>query len=121
MKKIITYSFFLAAILFFVLLCGTQSSCTKNTTCNVDILIVDTTGFSGIQTPVAGATVKLYANINPPGQIQATGTTDNTGHFQYSFPNPAIFDIQATKGSMTGSGLIQLIVGGTATQTVLIK
>ena len=121
MKKIITYSFFSIAFLLFVMLCGTQVSCNKDTTCTVDILVVDTTGFSGIQTPVAGASVKLYANINPPGQIQATGTTDNSGHVQFSFPNPAIFDIKASKGTMTGTGLVQLQIGGNVTQTVLIK
>jgi len=121
MKKIITYIFSVSAILFLVLLCGTQVSCNKNTDCTVNIYIVDTTGFSGIQTPVAGATVKLYANINPPGQVQAMGTTDGSGHVNFTFKLPAIFDIVATKGSMTGTGLIQLNIGGNATQTVLIR
>jgi hypothetical protein len=116
MKKIITLCSFSFTVMLFLLFGGTQSSCSKNTTCQVSILVTDTANV-----PVAGASVKLYANITPPGQVQATGTTDNTGHVQFTFQLPAIFDIQATKGTKVGTGLIQLQVGGTATQTVIIK
>jgi len=121
MKKIFTFSLLSLAGLFLIMLGATQSSCQRNTDCTVDIFVVDTTGHGGVQTPVAGATVKLYANITPPGQVQAIGTTDNSGHVHFDFKLPAIFDILATSGSMTGTGLVQLNVGGNASQTVLIK
>jgi|SRR6185312_7986723 len=121
MKKLLTLCSFLFMGLFLFLLESTQTSCSKNTTCTVDIYVVDTTGHKGVQTPVPGASVKLYANINPPGQVQATGTTDGSGHVHFSFKLPAIFDVLATQGSMTGSGLVQLQVGGNVSQTILIK
>lgn len=81
-----------------------------------DISVVDSAGH-----PVNAATVKLYANINPPGQVQAMGTTDAAGNVSFSFQLPAIFDILATQGSRTGTGLIQLQVGGSVSATVTIK
>lgn len=123
MKKIITIGILPAVVLLFILLGWGQTSCTQNTNCLVDIYVVDTTGHSGVQTPVSGANVKLWENINPQGTLNApiTGTTDNSGHFQYTFKLPGIYNITATYQTMTGTGLIQLVVGGTATQTVLIK
>lgn len=128
MKKLITFSLFLFSVIVFSAIAVTQSSCAKNTDCTVDIYVVDTTGNSGVQIPVVGASVKLYANINPPGQVQATGTTDNSGHVHFTFKLPAIFDIQASGTvtvatvpiAMKGTGLVQLNVGGNATATVLI-
>ncbi len=125
MKKLVTISCFLFAVILFIGIAVTQSSCAKDTDCTVDIYVVDTTGHNGVQTAVAGANVKLYANITPPGQVQAMGTTDNSGHVHFTFKLPAIFDIVATATvsgtTMNGTGLIQLNVGGNATQTVLIK
>ena len=126
MKKLITLTCFGLAALLFTTLAVTQSSCQKNTTCDVNILVVDTTGTSGLQVPVVGATVYLAASgYKGPGQVTGTATTDNTGHAYLSFKLPAIFDITATgtvNGTkMTGTGLVQLNIGGTATSTVLIR
>ncbi len=121
MKKLITLSFFLVAVILFSAVAVTQSSCQKNTTCDATILVVDTTGTSGVQVPVVGATVYLSASgYKGPGQVTGTATTDNNGHAYFSFKLPAIFDIAASKGAMTGKGLLQLNVGGTATTTVII-
>lgn len=127
MKKLITVSCFLFATILFIGIAVTQSSCAKDTDCTVDIFVVDTTtttcSMSNAQIPVAGASVKLYANI-PNATVQATGTTDNSGHVHFTFKLPAIFDIKvsATVCSlpMAGTGLIQLNVGGNASATVLI-
>lgn len=116
MKKLITLTSFSLTILLFVLLGSTQVACHKNTDCTCDVKVVDSTG-----APVPGATVKLYANINPPGQVQATGSTDGNGEAYFTFKLPAIFDIVATRYSMTGTGLIQLQIGGNVSQTVIIK
>ena len=113
MKKIITFSCFSVGLAFLIILGWGQSSCSKNTTCVANITVLDTNGL-----PAAGATVKLYANINPPGQVQAMGNTDAAGNVSFTFQLPAIFDISASKGSHTGTGLIQLQVGGTVSATV---
>ena len=90
-----------------------QSSCSKNTSCVANITVLDTNGL-----PAGGAVVKLYANINPPGQVIAYGNTDAAGNVSFTFQLPAIFDILAAKGTKTGTGLIQLQVGGTVSATV---
>ena len=121
MKKLITLSFFLVAVFLFSALAVTQSSCQKNTTCNATISVVDTTGTGGVQVPVVGATVYLSATgYKGPGQVTGNATTDNNGNAYFSFKLPAIFDITASKGGMTGKGLVQLNIGGTATATVII-
>jgi hypothetical protein len=116
MKKIITFSCYSVCLLFLIALGGSQSSCSKNTDCTATITVIDSVG-----KPVAGAVVKLYANITPPGQVQAQGNTDGGGNVNFTFKLPAIFDILATQGSRKGSGLIQLNVGGGASATVTIK
>ena len=126
MKKIVTLSFFLFAVLLFSTLAVTQSSCQKNTTCDVTINVVDTTGTGGARVPVTGATVTLSATgYKGPGQVTGTATTDNNGNAYFSFKLPAIFDIAASATvsgiPMTGKGIVQLNIGGNATQTVLIK
>jgi len=65
MKKIITLCSFSFTVMLFLLFGGTQSSCSKNTTCQVSILVTDTANV-----PVAGASVKLYANITQPGKCK---------------------------------------------------
>ena len=120
MKKIFTLSLLSLSALFFIVLGFSQTSCDKNTLCVVDVFVVDTTGHNGIQTPVAGAYVKLWENISAPGNTYY-GTCDNSGHVQFHFAQPAIYDIQATSGTMAGTALVQLNIGGTVNQTVLIR
>lgn len=122
MKKIITLSCFSAIALCLVLLGGGSISCNKPTDCKVIITVLDSNN-----APVAGATVKLYSS-NPPGQVQATGTTDGSGNADFNFKLPAIFDIAASKTvtvpvtqTMTGTGIIQLQIGQTVTSTVTIR
>jgi len=113
MKKIITFSCFSIGLAFLIVMGWSQSSCSKNTNCVANITVLDTNGL-----PANAAVVKLYANINPPGQVIAYGTTDAAGNVSFTFQQPAIFDILAAKGTHTGTGLIQLQVGGTVTATV---
>lgn len=125
MKKLITLTCFGLAIVLLSLLTVTQSSCQKNTTCDATIFVVDTTGTGGVETPVVGATVYLSASgYKGAGSVTGTATTDNTGHAYLTFQLPAIFNITATgtvnSVKMTGTGLVQLNVGGTATSTVII-
>ena len=125
MKKIITLICFGLGVIALSLVSVTQSSCNKNTTCDVTIYVVDTTATSGVQIPVVGATVYLSASgYKGAGTVTGTATTDNTGHAYLTFQLPAIFDITATgtvnSVKMTGTGLVQLNVGGTATATVII-
>ncbi|MGP8215164.1 MAG: hypothetical protein ACLQQ4_06340 [Bacteroidia bacterium] len=144
MKKLITFSGFFFSVLLLCIFAVSQSSCDKNTTCIANVYVVDTAGtmvgtyWSGTEYPVASATVKLWANISGSSNIggsgapTAVGTTDNTGHVQFSFQLPAILDITASgtvtvdslgiprPKTMAGTGLIQLTIGGTATQTVFI-
>src|SRR5271170_6023791 len=93
MKKIITFSSIASVILVVIFTGGIQSSCSHpNTNCVTTVTVNDTTG-----APVSGAYVKLYANIKPPGQVQAAGTTNSSGVVTFTFSLPAIFDILANK------------------------
>jgi hypothetical protein len=125
MKKIITFSL-PCVILYICLLGGSNVSCNKPSDCKVIVTVLD----SGSNAPVVGATVKLYANINPPGQIQGVATTDGSGNANFDFQLPAIFDVQVTKAvtpksphnftTLSGTGLVQLQVGGTVTSTITV-
>lgn len=119
MKKIITLSCFSGIFLSMLLLGGSNISCNKPTDCKVIVTVLDSAS-----SPVAGATVKLYSS-NPPGQIEGTGTTDGSGNADFTFKLPAIFDIAASKvtlsGTKTGTGIVQLQIGQTVQATVNIK
>ena len=113
-------------ILYIFLLGGSNVSCNKPSDCKVIVSVLD----SGSNAGVSGATVKLYANINPPGQIQGVATTDGSGNANFDFQLPAIFDVEVTKTltpkpphnftKLYGSGLVQLQVGGTVTSTITV-
>jgi hypothetical protein len=128
MKKLITLGCFLGTFLLLLLLGGSNVSCNKPTDCKVVITVIDTAG--GLQTPVANATVKLSCQAcptNSAGNISGTGTTNGSGVVDFDFQLPAIFDIAATgtvtvpiPGTVTGSGLVQLQIGETVSQTVYV-
>lgn len=128
MKKLITIGCFLVTFLFLLTLGGGNVSCNKPTNCKVVITVIDTAG--GLQTPVSNATVKLACQAcptNSAGNISGTGTTNGSGVVNFDFQLPAIFDISVTgtvttpfPGTVTGSGLVQLQIGETVSQTVYV-
>ncbi|MEO6883974.1 MAG: hypothetical protein ABI199_08110 [Bacteroidia bacterium] len=115
MKQTCTKFFFCLAILGFILVEFSTSSCSQNTNCTAVVSVTDTLG-----RPVSQATVKLYANI-PGAAVTSTTLTDGSGKTSVTFKNPAIFDITATQGTKTGTGIIQLNIGETTNTTVIIK
>ena len=120
MKKIITFCGFLVALPVIFVVSGTFSSCDKQ---NTNCVAVITVNNLYTQSPVAGATVKLYA---PHAQVQAIGTTNAAGTVSFTFTLPAIFNISAAKDSipgdtLKGSGIIQLQIGSTVSATVSVS
>jgi hypothetical protein len=116
------------ALLSYILLSGlalsalwSLNSCQKNTNCVAIVKIVDTAG-----NPCAGALVSLQYNIvvTPPQTITRNlGTTDQTGTVQYTFKDPAIYDVDVTYHSKTDTlnPPIKLQIGGTVSQTYTFK
>ena len=80
----------------------TSSSCNKDKTCHGTVKVVDSAGVG-----VANANVLLSAP-SVGGQVTYKGVTDGSGNVNFEVKLPAIFDVTATKGSMSGTGVIRL-------------
>lgn len=99
MKTFLQRSFALIIIAFIVI--PAASSCKKKETCDGRVKVVDkSTGIA-----VGAATVKLYA---PNGQVTYQGVTDGSGDVSFEIKLPAIFNVLATKGTMTGEGILRV-------------
>jgi len=107
----------------------THTSCKKtNSDCIASIKCVDSTGkaFSNVNV-LLYATVKNATNpaVSYTADVEASGTTDNTGQVRFTFAFPAIYDVLATttvsSKTYTGSSIIKLETGQTVQKTVTVK
>ncbi|MBL7884810.1 MAG: hypothetical protein JNL69_12125 [Bacteroidia bacterium] len=109
--------FVLAVITGLILVSG--SSCKKDEKCRGKVKVIDTAAIA-----VGNALVKIHApSVN--GQVSYTGFTDGGGFVSFEVKLPAIFDVEATKGSypgMVGRGILRLDEPGKeADVTVILK
>lgn len=113
--------------LFHILItCLILISCKKELPTIASILVKNSTG-----QPIPGATVKLDGNGNDmnPERFHLTLTTDGAGKAYYDFTDYykngqagfAVLDITATKGNLTGAGLIKVAVEETTEELVVIE
>jgi len=105
----------LFSIIIIAFLAVSYSSCKKEQSCD-GVVTVLSSGGGG--TPVAGATVRLWANTQPKGQVEATGITDGSGKAYFNFKLQAILNADVTAISGTGSGILRLEPGKKVETTV---
>lgn len=118
----LTLLLLLAPLLFF------GSSCNKEKDTIAIVHVVDTAGH-----PVAGAYVKLYANLaNPlgdPSRLRREELTDNSGAATFDYTEQykqgqagfAVLDIVSYKDSAVGEGIIKILEEETNEETVTLK
>lgn len=122
MKLKLFVSYFAVACLTLAL----NTSCQKKTDCKLTIKTVDAAGF-----PVAGAAVKLYANVKTSSgatveaDLKTEGVSDSGGSSSYTFKLPAILDVKAvaTTGtvSISAVAIVKLEEGKTVEKTLTLK
>jgi hypothetical protein len=93
------------------------TNCSKDTNC---IAVITVRKQSDTAVVVPNAIIKLFQ-----GNVHVQGVSDINGQFRYTFTLPAILQVSAayngTPDTLTGSAVIQLIVGGTAYKTVFVQ
>ena len=100
-----------------------NSSCQKKTDCKLIITTKDSSG----ATVIGGATIKLFADVKTSSgstveaDLKAEGVSDGGGQSSYTFKLPAILDIKAVSGSMTGVGIVKLEEGKTVEKVINMK
>ncbi len=115
--KTILLSFGLLGLMLMI-----NTSCAKKTDCMASVICKDASGV-----PVRNAHIELVAYTKTPGQgtitadIRATGITDDNGKVSFTFKLPAIFDIKASQGNLTGVGIIKLEEGKGVEKAVTIQ
>ncbi|MBS1635442.1 MAG: hypothetical protein JST26_05925 [Bacteroidetes bacterium] len=98
------------------------SSCEKKTDCQLEIRTIDANGNA-----LGGATVKLYANVKTSSgstveaDLKAQGVSDGGGVSTYTFKLPAILDVSAVSGTLTGQGIVKLEEGQKVSKTITVK
>ena len=113
---------FIATLAFGLITLAVGSSCQKKTDCK---LIVTT--HNALGNVVSGATVKLYANVKTSSgatveaDLKAEGVSDGGGSSTYTFKLPAILDIKAVAGGLSGVGIIKLEEGKSVEKIVVLK
>ncbi len=122
MKSILLYS------LLVVLEVSFSSGCRKKKDTTAKITVRDATN-----SLVIGATVRVYAvsstNPHPPVTVDDTQTSDYKGEANFNYNNiyqlgqagVAVLNIDASKGTATGSGIIKIQAETENTQTVYIQ
>lgn len=74
-----------------------------------------------------GAYIQLFAYVKDAqngiltADVRATGITDQNGKVTFTFKLPAIFDIKASKGNLTGTGIVKLEEGNGVEKAVIIQ
>jgi hypothetical protein len=95
-------------------------SCKKDSECSAIITVTDENSNA-----ISGATVRLYYtetnSSGVVGNIDETKTTGGNGEAKFTFDLEAILFIEASKDTLTGTGIIKLVPGETAEETVVIK
>ena len=108
---------FLFAVVCFSLVIG---SCKKDKKCTALITITNDQSNT-----VAGATVRLYYtdtnSTGSSGNVDQTNITDANGQAEFTFDLEAILYIEASKDTLSGTGIVRLTAGETSEETVLIK
>ena len=100
----------------------TNTSCDKKTDCMATVICKDANGML-----LRGATIQLLAYVKTPlkgtitADVRANGVTDENGKVTFTFKLPAIFDIKASKGNLTGTGIIKLEEGNGVEKAVTIQ
>ena len=97
------------------------TNCRKDTDC---IAVITVRKYIDTNIVVPNARVVLHQ-----ANVTEQGVTDMNGQFKYTFKLPAILKVNATLSkkdtatadSLTGSAVIQLVVGGTASKSVLVE
>jgi hypothetical protein len=97
------------------------TECRKDTSCTA-VITVRKRSDTAIVVP--NARIRMYQ-----GNVNIQGITDMNGQFTHTFTLPAILNDSAklfkrdssTVDSLSGSAVIQLIVGGTAYRTVFVQ
>ena len=121
MKKVFLKLFLVVAV---VLLVTLLSTCKKDTTCKVSVVVkyyYDTTLM------VENANVMISK-----GDVKASGTTNSAGVFETTFKLEAILDVYAEKDTnttgitpppppLTGAAVVRLQPGKTVTKSVFIQ
>lgn len=98
------------------------TSCDKDTTSYVDVLVVD----EGNRAPVPGVKVQLYQhNCDASDYNYAEGITNAEGIFSSQYNAPGIINIRVTldvenNGWRTGKGSVRLIEGETKTAQITL-
>lgn len=114
----------------FLLMCLTlvfTTSCEKKTDCKLTIKTKDIDGF-----PVAGAAIKLYANVKTSSgstieaDLKAEGVSDASGSSSYTFKLPAILDVKAVGTNSAGIaisavGIVKLEEGKAVEKELTLK
>jgi hypothetical protein len=128
MKKTHINKFFASAVILCSLLA--VNSCKKDKQTIATVLVVNDEG-----EPVPGASVRLYAVPSetppPPNEIRfdTTQITNGTGKVTWDFSDFyekgqagfAVLDIEASKGSLSGEGIIKIEEEETTEETIIIE
>lgn len=117
MKKGFTHIFkYIPVIILVTVFSITNWSCRKkDSTCYALITVTDAGGAS-----VSGVDLHVHAQ-SVGGDVEAFGVTDAAGQASFSFKLQAIFNVDATKGPLTGSGIVKLEPGQTVEKTIIIQ
>jgi hypothetical protein len=94
------------------------TNCSKDTNC-IAVITVRKQSDTSLVVPNAKVVIASVTNV-----IHVQGVTDINGQFRYTFSLPAILNVSAsfpgTPDTLTGTGVIQLIVGGTAYKEIYV-
>lgn len=95
-------------------------SCKKDKECIARITITDDQSNT-----ISGATVRLYytdtSSTGTVGNIDETKLTDANGEAEFTFELEAILFIEASKDTLSGTGIVRLTPGEMVEETVVIK
>ena len=115
-NQIIKYSSFFFTSLLIV--CLGVACRKKDTTCSTTITVTDVSSAK-----IEGAKVKLYASLTGggTGDIKDSTVTDALGQAQFHFKLQAIFNVDVSKGALTGTGIVKLEPGKNVEKTIIIQ
>jgi hypothetical protein len=119
MKRVLNGFVFVMGI---AVMASLGTSCNHDKSCEAVVKVVGTDG----TTPVGDAKVELYATVSTStgpvtADLKAEGVTGSDGTVSFKFKLPAILDIKASKGSLTGQGIIKLEEKESVSKTVQLQ
>ncbi len=113
MKRLMKTGIFAGVILTIISL--STSSCYKDPFYKALVIVEDTLG-----NPIEEAEVRLYAPVND-NQVDTTQETNAQGIVEFEFELDAVLNIDAVKGTWTGSGFVQLKENETVEETIILR